>query len=83
MHNNMKHYSCVGSSEVKWQDWADTSSQLEAIGSLAAHIHITTAELLSREYGELASHLVSPKVFMECLAMTEKIATKIKQKEVV
>lgn len=71
------------SSTVNWQDWADTSSQLEAISSLAAHVHLTTTDLMVRTYGELALHLVSPQVFMECLAMTQQLAIKIKLKEVV
>lgn len=71
------------SSAVKWEDWADTSSQLEAISSLAAHVHMTTSDLLIRKYGELGRHLVSPKIFTECLVMTQNVAIKIKQKEMV
>ena len=66
---------------MKWQDWVDTSSQLEAVGNLAAHVHITTIELLNRShYGNICD-LVSPKTFIECLMMTQKLAIAMKQKE--
>lgn len=68
---------------VKWQDWIDTSSQLEAVGMLATHVHLTTTEVLSREYGFHASKLVSPKVFIECLRMAQELAVKLKTKEMV
>lgn len=71
------------SSAIKWQDWAETSSQLEAISSLAAHIHITTLELLLQSYGELARHLVSPQLFTQCLTVTQNIATRLKQEQMV
>ena len=73
----------LASSAVKWQDWAETSSQLEAISSLAAHVHITTSELLTRTYGELARHLVTPRLFTQCLAATQSIALKLRQDEMV
>ena len=73
----------VESSPLSWQEWADTSSQLEAVASLAAHIHITTCELLTRTYGEAGRHLASPKLFIECLTITQKLAVQIKQKELV
>ena len=79
MHNDDHYYQ----DSIEWENWADTSSQLEAISSLAAHAHITTIELMKPIYGELARHLVSPKVFMECLMMTQKIAIQIKQREMV
>ena len=69
------------SSAIKWQDWTETSSQLESVSSLAAHIHIVTAELLTQVYGELGKHLVTPKLFLDCLTMTQSIAVKIKEKE--
>ncbi len=71
----------VDSAAIKWQEWTDTSSQLEAISSLAAHIHIVTTELLTQAYGELSRHLVTPRLFLDCLSMTQRIAIKIKQKE--
>lgn len=70
---------------MKWQDWVDTSSHLEAVGNLAAHVHITTAELLRGGYaprlpgrGDL---LVSPQTFIDCLKMTKTLAMEIKKKE--
>ena len=78
----VKHYLVLAeSSAVKWQEWTETSSQLETISSLAAHIHIVTSEVLIQAYGELGRHLVTPKLFIECLNMTQNIAIKIKQKE--
>ena len=71
------------SSAIKWQEWTETSSQLEAVSSLAAHIHIVTSSLLTSTYGELGRHLVTPKLFLDCLTMTQSIALKIKEKEVV
>lgn len=68
---------------VRWQEWAETSTQLEAVGSLAAHIHITTCQLLIGTYGELARHLVSPKLFTRCLTATQDIAIRLKEKEMV
>ena len=56
---------------------------MEAVGCLAAHAHITTADLLSRMYGESARHLISPKVFIDCLTMAQNMAVKIKQEVVV
>ena len=76
-------HAIVESSAIPWQEWADTSSQLEAIASLAAHIHITTTEVLIRTYGEAGRHLVSPKLFIECLAITQKVAVQIRKKELV
>lgn len=73
----------IESASIKWQEWAETSSQLEAISSLAAHVHITTSELLTRAYGELARHLVSPRLFTRCLTVAQTIASGIKQKEIV
>ena len=77
----MVHLSIIGNRNIKWQDWVDTSSQLEAVGNLAAHVHLTTTELLSRIFGGHSCDLVSPKTFIECLRMTESIATKLKREE--
>ena len=66
---------------MKWQDWVDTSSQLEAVGHLAAHVHITTVELLKRCHGGNVGNLVSPRTFIECLKMTQFLAVSMKQKE--
>ena len=73
----------VDSSAIKWQDWTETSSQLEAISSLAAHIHIVTLEALVKTYGELGRHMVTPKLFLDCLTMTQDIAKSIKENEMV
>ena len=74
--------TCAEGSSVKWYDWVDTSSHLEAVGNLAAHVHITTVELLKRSHcGSVISDLVSPKTFIECLKMTQRIATEMKLKE--
>ena len=81
-----------------WQGWVETSSQLEAVGNLAAHVHLTTEEMLGRvvrgegaceagrvvrgeEEGCEAGRMVSPKSFVECLKMTQKIASKLKNEE--
>ena len=74
-------YSCSVSSAVRWQDWADSSSQLEAIGGLAAHIHITTSDKLSQVYGSYSRMMVSPRILMECLTLAQHIAVNIKAKE--
>ena len=50
---------------------------------LATHVHLTTTEVLNREYGPHASKLVSPKVFIECLRMAQELAVKLKTKEMV
>ena len=79
----------LGVDGVKWLDWVDTSSHLEAVGNLAAHVHITTAELLRKgSYsmspgltGNSISDLVSPQTFMDCLKMTKTLAMEIKKKE--
>ena len=73
-------YVGVAGSSVKWQEWVDTSSQLEAVGHLAAHVHITTIELLNRCHGGNVGNLVSPRTFIECLKMTKCLAVTIKQK---
>ena len=77
------HYdlNLLGASAVKWQDWIDTSSQLEAVGMLATHIHLTTMELLARIYGNDCSSLLSPKVFIKCLCITQELAMKFKAEE--
>ena len=71
---------------MKWQDWVDTSSHLEAVGNLAAHVHLTTAELLRRGSpprltGRGVSDLISPQTFIDCLKMTMTLAMEIKKKE--
>ena len=72
---------------MKWQDWVDTSSHLEAVGNLAAHVHITTTELLRASYaptlllGGSISELISPQTFIDCLKMTKTLAMEIKKKE--
>ena len=73
---------------MKWQDWVDTSSHLEAVGNLAAHVHITTTELLRGSYGpgllgssSSVGDLVSPQTFIDCLKMTKTLAMEIKKKE--
>ncbi len=66
---------------MNWQDWAVSSSQLEALGGLAAHIHITSLELLTREYGSYSRRLVSPRLFVECLTLTQHMAVNLSQKE--
>ena len=79
----------LGVDGVKWHDWVDTSSHLEAVGNLAAHVHITTAELLRKgSYstapgltGNSISELVSPQTFIDCLKMTKTLAMEIKKKE--
>ena len=69
---------------MKWQDWIDTSSHLEAVGNLAAHVHITTAELLRGDHAPRLpgrGELVSPQTFIDCLKMTKTLAVDIKKKE--
>ena len=78
---------------MKWQEWVDTSSHLEAVGNLAAHVHLTTAELLRRGSGYVTatapprltgrgvSDLISPQTFIDCLKMTMTLAMEIKKKE--
>ena len=66
---------------MKWQDWVDSSSQLEAVGHLAAHVHITTVELLKRCHRGNVCDLISPRTFIECLKMTQRLAVTMKQKE--
>ncbi len=74
---------------MNWQDWVDTSSHLEAVGNLAAHVHITTVELLRggcapprlSGRGRGTSELVSPQTFIDCLKMTNTLAMEIKKKE--
>ena len=76
----------LGVDGVKWEDWVDSSSQLEAVGNLAAHVHITSTELLLRgkSYGYDArrvGHLISPQTFVECLKMTTNLAVQMKREE--
>ncbi len=66
----------TGGTAVRSQDWIDTSSQLEAVGMLATHIHLTTSELLTRIYGPRSSTLLSPKVFIESLRIAQELAVK-------
>ena len=73
---------------MKWQDWVDTSSHLEAVGNLAAHVHITTTELLRGSYApglllgsSSIGELISPQTFIDCLKMTKILAMEIKKKE--
>lgn len=69
---------------MRWQDWVNTSSHLEAVGNLAAHVHITTSELLRGSYAPgrgIISDLVSPQTFIDCLRMTKRLAMEIKRKE--
>lgn len=66
---------------MKWEDWIGSSSQLEAVGTLATHIHLTTSELLARIYGPQSSILLSPKVFIEALRIAQELAIKFKAEE--
>ncbi len=66
---------------MRWQDWADTSTQLEAVATLATHIHLTTSELLIRIYGTRASTLISLKLFIEALRIAQELAVQFKAQE--
>lgn len=58
-----------------------TGSQLEAVSTLAAHIRLTSVEVLHRSVPHMATELVSPKTFMECLKMTQSVAIGMKEEE--
>ena len=65
------------STSPRWEEWSSSPSQLEALGLLAAHVHITTLECLHESVPSLTLELISPGTFLECLTMTKKIAVKL------
>ncbi len=74
-------FTYVGDAGVRWQDWADTSTQLEAVATLATHIHLTSSEILTRIYGTQASTLISLKLFIETLRIAQDLAMQFKARE--
>jgi len=61
-----------------WTKWIDSSGQVEAVGSLAVHIHLTSSKMAGQE---LAASAISPRTFIECLSMSRSIAFHIRDKE--
>ena len=54
---------------------------MEAISLLAAHCHMSTSLLLQQTLPHLAPELVSPKTFMECLRVTQNMASVLASRE--
>lgn len=65
-------------SAPSWDEWIESSSQLEAIGSLAVHMHLTSTRLAG---GSLSAAVLAPTTFIECLSMSKTIALHIRKKE--
>ena len=61
-----------------WEEWIESSSHLEAIGSLAVHMHLTSTKLAGVS---LSAAVWSPTTFIECLSMSKTIALHIRKKE--
>jgi len=59
-----------------WTKWIDSSSQVEAVGSLAVHIHLTSCKVAGQ-----STIAISPRTFLECLTMSRSIALHIRDKE--
>ena len=61
-----------------WEEWIESSSQLEAVSSLAVHMHTTTSKLAGPV---LSAAVLSPRTFIECLSISKSIALHIRKKE--
>ena len=65
-------------STPSWEEWIESDSQLEAVGSLAVHMHLTT----NKQAGPvLSATLLSPATFIECLSISKTIALHIRKEE--
>lgn len=65
-------------STPSWEEWIESSSQLEAVSSLAVHMHMTSNKLAGPM---LSATVFSPTTFIECLSISKTIALYIRKKE--
>lgn len=61
-----------------WEEWIESSSQLEAVSSLAVHMHLTSSKLAGPV---LSATILSPRTFIECLSISKAIALYIRKEE--
>jgi len=61
-----------------WTEWIDCASQLEAVGSLAVHVHLTSSKVAGPS---ISASVISPRTFLECLSMSRSIALHVRDKE--
>lgn len=66
-------------STPSWEEWIESNSQLEAISSLAVHMHLTSNKLVGPVLS--ATSVLSPRKFIECLSMSKTIALHIRKEE--
>lgn len=65
-------------STPSWEEWIESSSQLEAVSSLAVHMHLTTYKQAGPV---LSAAVLSPTTFIECLSISKSIALHIRKQE--
>lgn len=65
-------------SAPSWDEWIESSSQLEAVGSLAVHMHLTSNKLAGPA---LSAAILSPTTFIECLSIAKTIALHMRKEE--